>query len=661
MKLSKNLFIRLFFTIVLGTFLIMECAGCGALGAIISAILSSEGGFACIPLLSDEKISSSQTGNAGMIVIKDDPSKITWKGTKYAPLNGVNIHLNGTDKIAVTDEKGYFLLNDIPDGMRKLTAEKSGYISVAQEVPIGKAEDENTIPDQFFISPSKDNQLTIIQKSSHQFYSYGKTGDTVIETDDVTWKIYSSGQGEENLIGVIDSNTGLIWHISNKNEHGEDKYVTIDQKSGLLTSITSELHNVIPEGARPGIILNGTYPLFVEIESYINKAPEKKANSLVVIVPESGSLEGTVYSDYKPVSGVKVEITGTFYFTVTDSEGHYFLPEVPAGSITVVAQYQSQSASNITKINPGTTTKQDLNLTASPGSTFIYRETIGESTVSGSDNNHLNRPEGLAIDSAGNLYVSDAFNNRIQKFDINNKYIGTLNSAEGVSMYNPSGLAVDSQDNLYVSDGPNDRIIVFDKNGNVIRVVTSNNGQLFNEPLDVAVDSSGNIFISDYRNFRISKIDSGNNLIQTIGSSDSSNPDYYFGPLAPDGMAIDKNNNIYASDSYQNQRIQIYDSSGKYIATIGEMGKIGSDDYHFYRPGDIAFDSNENIFITDTGNHRVQVYDHNRKHIDTAGITGVYGSTNDTFNTPIGIAVNPVNGKIYIADTFNHRIQIFTR
>lgn len=659
MKLKKIVTPILIF--ITGIIMITTLSGCGALVGLIASVFSSEAGFACIPLLSDEKISSSQTDTSGMIIIKDDPSKINWQGIKYAPLNGVNVHLEGTDKIAVTDEKGYFLFSDIPDGMRKLTAEKSGYISVIQEVPIGKPEAESTIPDQFFISPSKDNQLTIIQKSSHQFYCYGKTGDAVMETDDVTWKIYSSGRGEENLIGVIDNNTGLIWHISNKNEQGEDKYITIDQKSGLLTSITSELHNVIPEEARPGIILNGTYPLFVEIECYMNKAPEKKANSLVVIAPESGSLEGTVYADYKPVSGVKIEITGTSFFTVTDGKGHYFLPEVPAGSATVVAQYQSQSASTITKINPGTTTTQDINLTSSPGSTFIYRGTIGESTVSGSDNNHLNRPEGLAIDSSGNLYISDAFNNRIQKFDINNNYIGTLNSAEGVSIYNPSGLTVDSQDNLYVSDGPNDRIIVFDKNGNVIRVLKSKNGQLFNEPLDVAVDSSGNIFISDYRNFRISKVDSGDNLLQTIGSSNPNDPGYYFGSFAPDGLAIDKNDNIYTGDSYQNHRVQIYDSSGKYIATIGELGKIGSDDYHFYRPGDIAFDCNENIFITDTGNHRVQVYDRNRKHIDTAGVAGIAGNTNDKFNTPLGVAINPVNGKIYIADTFNHRVQIFTR
>ena len=661
MKPSKNLFIRLFLTICIGTFLIMECAGCGALGALISALLSSEGGFACIPLLSEEKISSSQAETAGMIVIKDDPSKINWQGIKYAPLNGVNMQLEGTNKFAVTDEKGYFLFSDIPDGLRKLTAEKSGYISVIQNVPIGKPEAESTIPDQFFISPPGDNQLTILQSRSHQFYSYGKTGDTVIETEDVTWQIYAPGQGEKNLIGVVDNNTGLIWYIRNKNDQGEDKYVTIDPRSGLLTSKTNLVVNEIPVGGRSGIILNGTYPLFVEIESYINNAPGKRANSLVFIVPSGGSLQGTVYADYKPVSNVKVEIAGTSYFTVTDNEGHYFLPEVPTGPATVVAQYKSQVASNIVTINAGATTTQDLNLTASPGSTFIYRGTIGETGVSGTDNNHLNRPEGLAIDSTGNLYIADAFNNRIQKFDINNNYMATINSAEGINLANPAGVAVDSQDNLYISDGPNNRVIVCNKNGNVIRVIGSKDGHLFNEPLDVAVDSSGNVFITDFRNFRISKIDTGDNLVQTIGSSNSGDINYYFGSLAPNGIGIDKNNNIYTSDSYEDHRVQIYNSSGQYIATIGEKGVAGSDNYHFYRPGDIAFDRNENIFITDTGNHRVQVYDRNRQYIDTAGVAGAPGNTNDRFNTPLGVAINPVNGRIYISDAFNHRVQIFTR
>src|SRR5205807_881957 len=118
-------------------------------------------------------------------------------------------------------------------------------------------------------------------------------------------------------------------------------------------------------------------------------------------------------------------------------------------------------------------------------------------------------PQAVAVDGAGNIYVADANNNRVQVFDSagNSKFAfggyGTGNSQFG----SPEGIAADSQ-NIYVADTFNNRIQVFDSAGNFKLKFgsfgTASNTQFFS-PQGVAIDTSGNILIADTGNNRILK------------------------------------------------------------------------------------------------------------------------------------------------------------
>ncbi len=136
-------------------------------------------------------------------------------------------------------------------------------------------------------------------------------------------------------------------------------------------------------------------------------------------------------------------------------------------------------------------------------------------------------------------------------------------------------------------------------------------------------------------------------FLKQIGATGLPNGDFNI----PFAVAVDSNQNLYVVDT-GNQRIQVFDATGNFKFTFG---RSGSGNGQFSSPRGIAVDSSQNIYVTDTLNNRIQVF-------DSAGAFkfkfGSNGAGNGQFSSAQGIAVD-TSQNIYVADGGNNRIQVF--
>lgn len=250
----------------------------------------------------------------------------------------------------------------------------------------------------------------------------------------------------------------------------------------------------------------------------------------------------------------------------------------------------------------------------------------------------LFQPEGVALDGAGNLYIVDGTIKKVDTSGIittvagngTTGYSGDGGSAIAAEMDNPQGIAVDAAGNLYISDTGNNCIRKVDGNG-IITTVLGQGVQpvvSLNHPLGIALDASGNLYIADTYNNVVRKLDTIGNLRTVAGNGTAS----YSGDgglatgaglWAPSGVAVDDGGNLYILDAY-NQRVRMVDSAG-FIGTIAGNGEWdGTFEYGTYS-GDggpatsaglnfplgefslgIASDSAGNVYIADNGNNRIR-------------------------------------------------------
>jgi uncharacterized protein (TIGR03437 family) len=195
----------------------------------------------------------------------------------------------------------------------------------------------------------------------------------------------------------------------------------------------------------------------------------------------------------------------------------------------------------------------------------------------------LNSPAAVAVDTAGNVYIADTFNDCIRKLATDGKistvagvplsqgYSGDGGAATSAKLNTPRGVYVDAAGALYIADTYNHRVrkVV---NGIITRIAgIGTNGfagdrgpatsARLNYPTSIAVDTSGNVFIADQTNSRIRRVD-GNGTITTvagngtIGYSGDNGPATSASLRFPSGLAADSDGNIYIADN-QNSVIRL--------------------------------------------------------------------------------------------------------
>jgi DNA-binding beta-propeller fold protein YncE len=218
-------------------------------------------------------------------------------------------------------------------------------------------------------------------------------------------------------------------------------------------------------------------------------------------------------------------------------------------------------------------------------------------------------PAGIAVDGEGNVFVSDTWNYRIEKFDANGTFLSTwgqgldvrnnpdLAKANLTGFYGPRGLAYDlTKGELYVTDTGNRRIIVFDNNGNPLRQFGSSGSQpgQFNEPTGIAVSPEGKVYVTDLRNKRLQILDTNGNYLSEI-----SIPDWKEQALSEPYVTLDSKGNIYVSDS-GNARILKFSKDGVPLGTLG--GQVGQS---LENPIGVAVGADGYLYVADGKRHSI--------------------------------------------------------
>jgi sugar lactone lactonase YvrE len=306
----------------------------------------------------------------------------------------------------------------------------------------------------------------------------------------------------------------------------------------------------------------------------------------------------------------------------------------------------------------------------------------------------LASPQGVAVDSVGNVYLADFHNQRVRRVDTsgiittvagNGSYgfSGDGGPATSASLARPAWVAVDASDNLYIADLYNQRIRRVDASG-IITTVAGNGSfgsggdggpatdASFRYPVSVAIDDHGNLYIGDNQNHSIRKVDTLG-VITTVAGNGSAGYGGDGGPATsanlsyPAGVAFDAAGNLYIGDN-RNNRVRKVDTAGV-ITTVAGNGSFafGGDGAPatgaaLANPHGLALDRAGNLYIADRQNDRV-------RKVDTAGIIStVAGSGSSSFfgNGIPGIdarmryptrATVDGEGNLYIADSHNFRVR----
>ena len=369
-------------------------------------------------------------------------------------------------------------------------------------------------------------------------------------------------------------------------------------------------------------------------------------------------------------TGVAVDATGTLY--VADRDNHTIRKITPDGRVSTLAGRAD-----------------------SPGS------------ADGAGRNaRFNKPTGIAVDAAGNVYVADCLNHTIRKITPAG-VVSTLAGKAGSNgtetntrFSSPEGVAVDAAGTLYVVDNYTHTIHTVSASGIIkpLAGLTGSAGRAdgigtaarFNKPTAVAVDATGNAYVTDDENRAIRKI-TPNGVVTTLAGtavwSRKSKPDSVFRFYSPAGIAVDASGTVFVADAGLNVIYRV-SPTGVAMVLAGTPGTKGSTDglgsaARFNRPGGVAVDGAGNVYVADSYNRTIRRItpaglvttlagkggNGDSPHLpytgsngDTTG--GEEGSADGTgtdarFSWPTGIGLDN-SGNLYIADLGNHTIRVLS-
>ncbi len=280
-------------------------------------------------------------------------------------------------------------------------------------------------------------------------------------------------------------------------------------------------------------------------------------------------------------------------------------------------------------------------------------------------NAKLYAPESLCLDKSDNILIADAANNRIRKINSATGIITTIagNSpplgvgsyggdngpATNASLWAPCSVSIDTAGNVYIADALNNRIRKITTATGIITTIAGNGAMggggdgsvatnaALNEPVGLCLDKAGNIYIADYNNNVVRKVAAATGVITTFAGNGSVGYTGDHGPATnatfqgPIQVYANNAGDIFICDQYNNAVRKVAASTG-IITTIAGNGMAGNTgdgsvatDAELNQPAGVYVDNDENIYIADFGNGTIRRIDGTTNIITTVAGDGTWG------------------------------------
>jgi streptogramin lyase len=256
----------------------------------------------------------------------------------------------------------------------------------------------------------------------------------------------------------------------------------------------------------------------------------------------------------------------------------------------------------------------------------------------------FSNPLGVAVDSSGNVYVTDAGNAAVKVISPGCTSSACVTTLGGGFTY-LWGVAVDLNGNIYVTD-VNDHGDSWVKEmppGCASSSCVTTLGGGFSYPEGLAVDELGNVYVADYRNTAVKEIPPGcasASCVTTLGG----------GFHAVTSVAVDRDGNVYVADPFNNNAVKKMPSgctSANYTNHLCAIPTLGGG---FDTPYGVAADGSGNVYVADSSDNTLKKIPSGCT--SSSCVTGLGGG----FNAPKGVAVDQ-SMHVYVADTGNNAVE----
>ncbi len=539
-----------------------------------------------------------------------------------------------------------------------------------------------------------------LDTTNHVLY-VTEAGNSRIQKIQITYGTYNRPTlAYASQFGSLGSTNGLFnqpWGIAydgSGNLYITDRYNSRVQKMSVGGSFDSKFGFFAKFLNQPYALTKDSAGNTLVIDSGDNLI--EKYDSSNVIIMKFGSY-GTGDGQWNNPRGIDIDASGNIYVADTlnnriekfSATGTYQSKWSTAGQPWGIVH---DTLGNFYVVNSNMHTVQKFTSTGSLVTTFGTSGTLGTSGTIGSGASQFYGPRGMTIDSSNNIYIADTGNNRISKFNSNGVPVTSFGGSNSFGTYGAGNgqfnwtadVALDSSGNIYVTDTNNHRIQKFTSNGIYIsQTGTFGRGRgTFYNPEGIIIDSNDNILVADRVNSVIQKlslfvpqgVDSGTLTKNTTFTLDCA----WIDPNSTNSTAISNSTTVYiqpTATTTASSSIVLYQSSStiywnstnatqckmattssptapstynNIVATVDSSFGVyqrGLSVNALLNPQGMTTDKEGNVYVTDTTNRTIKKY-----ASSTGNLILLTIGSGANLNAPIGVAVD-ATGTIYVLDS----------